>query len=224
MSTREDIARAIEQLARDEWDRILLRRDFRPGETRNAGSSYWDGRQSAFREAARIVRETGAVMVVALLAPDPPPHCERVLTTEGPCYGPRYPPDHRATADKVLEGRRLCDNHILALYGPEVYYGPRDPRTRYRISPHGFYDGPVAVGQSVYVLFCPPQGEGGAEGMWVTVTRIEGATVTGKLDNSPLDSALLQIEYGDTVVFPRTAIRKVLPLRPPLNGGGSTHV
>jgi len=55
----ETLASALERTAREEWDRILIRREFRPGEP-DAGSSYWDGRQAAFQEAAKMVREAGA--------------------------------------------------------------------------------------------------------------------------------------------------------------------
>jgi len=142
-------------------------------------------------------------------APDPPPLCERDLETEGPCYGPRFPREHAAHADRLTHGRRLCLNHVVSVFGEEEYLGPKDPTTKYRISPHGFYNGAVAVGQLAYVLFAPPKGEGTKEGMWVKVSHVGPDFVVGSLDNDPLDPDLLGVEYGDTVVFPASAIRRV---------------
>ena len=57
MTGLEDLADLIERTAAEEWDRVLIRREHLGG--RYPGSSYWDGRQTAFKEAARIVRSAG---------------------------------------------------------------------------------------------------------------------------------------------------------------------
>jgi hypothetical protein len=45
----------VERFAREEWDRVLIRRDIPEGEP-GAGSSYWDGRQTAFRTVVDALR------------------------------------------------------------------------------------------------------------------------------------------------------------------------
>jgi hypothetical protein len=57
MPDLEALAQRIERAAREEWDRVLLHREGLEG--RSAGSSYWDGRQAAFRDVAKMIREAG---------------------------------------------------------------------------------------------------------------------------------------------------------------------
>jgi hypothetical protein len=135
--------------------------------------------------------------------------CERDLAKEGPCFGPRLPESERGPADRRVGGRWLCANHIVVIHGQEVYWGPADPCTPYRISPEGFYKGPVRVGDSAKVLFVPVLPGAMAEGMWVTVTKVDGDEVTGRLDNRPLDPDALHVNLGDVVMFHLRAIRTV---------------
>ena len=56
MSALSELADLIEESAREEWDRVLIRREFREGEPTSAGSSWWDGRQALYREIVAQLR------------------------------------------------------------------------------------------------------------------------------------------------------------------------
>jgi hypothetical protein len=136
--------------------------------------------------------------------------CERDLATEGPCYGPVFPKDQRAEAYRRAGGRWLCENHVAELFSADVQYGTDPtPKESYRVSRVGLHEGPPPkVGETVYVLFVPKRNRGMAEGMWVKVTAVKGNWITGTLDNEPLDPVALGVDIGDTVRFPRSAVRR----------------
>jgi len=58
------LADELEGAAREEWDRVMLRREFREGEPDNAGSSYWDGRASLYAEIVRLLRARAGLPAV----------------------------------------------------------------------------------------------------------------------------------------------------------------
>jgi hypothetical protein len=95
----EALAARIELLAVEEWDRILLRREYRAGEP-DAGSSFWDGRQAALRDAARMVREA------VRPSSGPCAVCQRTVST-------RCPGDHR-------DDPFLCADHACPYDGRRI--------------------------------------------------------------------------------------------------------
>ena len=56
------LADELERMAAEEWDRVLLRREGLQG--RSGGSSYWDGRQAAFREVVEALRSRAGLPVI----------------------------------------------------------------------------------------------------------------------------------------------------------------
>lgn len=86
----------------------------------------------------------------------------------------------------------IADPRPIAADAPYTFYLPSE-NERLAVSP----------GDLVKLMFrsVPASGERDAERMWVTVTEVDGAQLTGTLANHPLD--MPQLKEGDPVKFDR---------------------
>ncbi len=96
--------------------------------------------------------------------------------------------------------------------GPDGY-SIADPRSIAEEAPHTFYlpnDAQIAaagIGDAVKLIFeyHVPVEEWVVERMWVTISAVAGATLTGTLDNDPAEP-IAPVKHGDTVTFDRTML------------------
>ena len=101
-----------------------------------------------------------------------------------------------------------------------------DPRPIAESAPYTFFlpsDGElhaVAPGDQVKLIFrsIPDARDFDAERMWVTVTAVDGDTLSGTLDNHPGD--MPQLPFGTDVSFPRSSVIDIMwdkerPVAPP---------